>query len=123
MIPTIQQIENYKIEQVFLNETFLQLKKDTDRAGIDLEVEDNQNWSFQGLCELLLPIVNRQFECQSEKIFALFYLIDIPEKAIKAALDDQTEGGVSHAVTKLIIERELLKVLTRAYFSNKLKKP
>ena len=47
-------------------------------------------------------------------------LNDIPEKAIRAALNDNSERGVSHAITKLIIERELLKVLTKAYFSGSL---
>jgi hypothetical protein len=120
MIPTIEQIEIYKKEQVFLNETFLQVNKDFERVGIDMEEQTSQDWSFESLIQLVFPIVNRQLECHSEQIFSLFYLIDIPEKAIRLALDDQRENGVSHAITKLIIERELLKVLTRAYFSSQL---
>jgi len=120
MIPTIEQIEIFKKEQVFLNETFLQVIKDFERVGIDMPEQASQDWSFESLMQLVFPIVNRHLECHSEQIFALFYMIDIPEKAIKEALDDQTDNGVSHAITKLIIERELLKVLTRAYFSNKL---
>lgn len=120
MLPTIHSLEHYKNEQAYLNESFLQLFKDAERTGIELEKSDNENWTFDDLIGYLNPIVERLFEVNSEKIFALFYTIDIPEKAIRAALNDNGPLGVSHAITKLIIERELLKVLTKAYFSGRL---
>ncbi len=120
MLPTIQNIESYKNEQTYLNQSYVQLHKDIVRTGIELQEVVKDNWSFDELIHYLKPTIERLFEVNSEKLFAFFYTIDIPEKAIRAALNDNSERGVSHAITKLIIERELLKVLTKAYFSGSL---
>jgi hypothetical protein len=120
MLPSSQNLDRYKNERVFLNESFLQLLKDAGRTGIALPESDEENWGFDELIVYLNPIIDRLFEVNSEKLFALFYTIDIPEKAIRGALNDNGPLGVSHAITKLIIERELLKVLTKAYFSGRL---
>tara|TARA_R110002049_G_scaffold13333_4_gene58094 strand:+ start:722 stop:1084 length:363 start_codon:yes stop_codon:yes gene_type:complete len=120
MLPTIQNIESYKTEQTYLNQSYVQLHKDIARTGIELQEIVKDKWSFDDLVDYLRPTIERLFEVNSEKLFAFFYTIDIPEKAIRAALNDNGSLGVSHAVTKLIIERELLKVLTKAYFSGRL---
>ncbi len=120
MLPTLQNIDSYKGNTDFLKLTKSQIEKDFDRIGIELEELKNQITAFEDFLDWLNPTINRLLECHSEKIFALFYLIDIPEKAIRAVLDDFNSQSVSVDVTKLIVERELLKVLTRAYFSNQL---
>lgn len=121
MLPNIQNIAQYTNDQEFLRQAYFQIQKDTSRTGIELTEPFDSEWTITNLIDYLKPIVNRLFECNSEKIFALFYTIDIPEKAIRAALNNNSPFGVSHEVTKLIIERELLKVLTKAYFRDQLK--
>lgn len=116
MVPTMQQIEQYKSDKNYLRLTVRQLNKDLERAGLDVE-ELDEILTFNSILDHLKPQVERLLECHSEKIFALFYIIDIPEKAIRAALNDNNALGVSHIVTKLIIEREFLKVVTKAYYS------
>ncbi len=117
MVPSMQQIERYKGDKKYLKLTISQLNKDLERTGIDVEEVGFEVLSFNAILDYLKPQVERLLECHSEKIFALFYIIDIPEKAIRAALNDNGSLGVSHAVTKLIIEREFLKVVTKAYYS------
>lgn len=120
MLPTLKNLDSFKDRIDFLQLTKNQIDKDFDRIGIEREKLIVEIGSFDNLIDWLNPTINRLLECHSEKIFALFYLIDIPEKAIRAVLDDYNSQSVSLDVTKLIVERELLKVLTRAYFSNQL---
>ena len=120
MIPDLSQIALYKDQPRFITETICQIEKDFNRIGIDFESKSTQFENFESLINFIQPTINRLLECHSEKIFSLFYLIDIPEKAIRAPLDGFIQKSVSFDITKLIVERELLKVLTRAYFSNRL---
>jgi len=52
-------------------------------------------------------------------LYSVLYSIDINENAIEKGIYEMNNLPVHDVITHLILERELKKVITRDYFSNK----
>jgi hypothetical protein len=49
-------------------------------------------------------------------LLSLLYQIDVSERSIQKKVESNPESQLSSAITDLILERELKKVITRNYF-------
>ncbi len=111
-------VEPFKLNYKIIEQVVAQLQKDFDDIEVKVEITDNGNPYLQ-LCQAVVPIVDWLLEKRPERLFALFYRIDIPEQTVKALLVDP-EVSIAQAYTDLILNRELQKVIIRNFYSNQL---
>jgi hypothetical protein len=105
----------FKLEESIIRQVAAQLAKDFN----DIQVEVSFTGSGDPYLELkqqVLPIVDYLLEKNPEKLFALFYRIDIPEQKVKSLFTG--EGDAVDEYTELILNRELQKVITRNFYAS-----
>ena len=69
----------------------------------------------QKLISLINELINKDFH----SLVQLLYRIDVNEKKIRTFLDKNTNTDSAAILADLIIERQLQKIESRKYFSNK----
>ncbi len=89
----------------------LQLQKDFMMFGEDMEVESIQ--SFSQLEELINRVVCDLLQRNRTKLTQIIYRIDIPEEAISRAIEKENMDGFERIVSRLMIERTVLKIEIR----------
>jgi hypothetical protein len=114
-------LEKYKKEEQIIRQTALQIIKDFAMFGLPVEFSGITQLAYDELFRQLDMHVSGLLESSSSKLHSLLYQIDVPEKKIRLAI--QTSEYPSEAITTLIIDRELTKVLTRIYFKEKSGQP
>lgn len=107
----------YHKDREIVRKTALQVAKDFATFGFDITFPDNLLMAYDELFDQLAPVIRDLIEIQSGKLYALLYTIDLSEAAIRKGTAEMGDMDLSDAVTHLILERELKKVLTREYFS------
>jgi hypothetical protein len=89
-----------------------------DFRGIESRVfETDFDLDWNAMMERLEPIIDRLINLDSERFFRLLYTIDIDERKVKQILFGSHEERTSWSLSVLILERELLKVVTKKHFS------
>ena len=73
--------------------------------------------AYDELFDQLTETVKALLDENAQKLFSLLYTIDISESSVQKGLREMKDLPVNDALTHLILERELKKVLTREYFS------
>jgi hypothetical protein len=110
----------YKTRIDILDLVVEQIKKDlqlTRSITYSLPVET----AFDSLCTQVQDILKEKLG-EGENFKALFYQIDISEKKIAEYFASHQNVNELALYANLIVEREMQKVITRLYFSNKLEK-
>lgn len=106
----------YKNDKDFLLKTIEQLEKDLSSEGFFIRIK-RRNISYEDIIHQTLPIVEKLLNKDIFKLQQLIYRIDLPEKAYTDIIKKSTEPASE--LTQLIIQRELLKVVIRHYYSSK----
>lgn len=110
------EIEKSKLNELIVKETAEQLMKDFATFGMDIRFPSDLNFAYQELYDQLVIMVEQLLMENPEKLSAMLYQIDLDEKKIRSTVED---GVLEHELlSDLILERELMKVLTRHYFKN-----
>jgi hypothetical protein len=78
--------------------------------------------AYDELSQQIEPVIFRMLELDSARFFSLLYAIDVEEEKVKELLFGQSETDVSKELTHLILERELLKVVSRQIYAQQIKK-
>ena len=107
----------YKNDQLIMDKVVSQIQKDFQLYDEKIEFSGNQDTAFEELFNQIKPIIFRMLELDSNRFFSLLYAIDIDEKKVRSLLLGDEEADVAIELTHLILERELLKVVTRQLFS------
>ncbi|MDA9783171.1 hypothetical protein N9B55_02035 [Vicingaceae bacterium] len=107
----------YKNDQLIIDKVVSQIQKDFQLYDEKIEFSGNQDTAFEELFNQIKPIIFRMLELDSNRFFSLLYAIDIDEKKVRSLLLGDEEADVAIELTHLILERELLKVVTRQLFS------
>ena len=112
-----------KVAQCYDNEalvieTALQIQKDFLIIGEEVSYSGKRIQAYNELYSQLFSIIERYVHLDFQKFVNLMYRIDISEKQIKSLLNDMSINFVDEA-TRLVIEREFKKVLTRNFYRNK----
>ena len=97
--------------------TVKQLQKDLAEFSLEVEFNLNGDFPYQEVYETLIPFLTYIIEKRQDIFASILYRIDIQEEAVKNAVSNQEESNIAETLSKLIIERELKKVLFRNYFS------
>jgi len=115
-MPSPTNIQVYKSDQSMLDALLRQVNKDF--RGIESQVfETDFDLDWNAMMERLEPIIDRLINLDSERFFRLLYTIDIDERKVKQILFGSHEERTSWSLSVLILERELLKVVTKKHFS------
>jgi len=107
----------YKNNQLVIDKVVLQIQKDFQLYDERIEFSGKQETAFDELFQQIKPFIIRMLELDSIRFFSLLYSIDVEEKKVKALLFGKEHIDVASELTHLILERELLKVVTRQLFS------
>ncbi|HPI54006.1 MAG TPA: hypothetical protein PLU10_04890 [Chitinophagaceae bacterium] len=95
-----------------------QLKKDVGAYGIHIEVSGNPLTAYTEMAAQLEPQL-KVLLSKETSLQALLYRIDLDERAVKSI--DTREETFTSALTRLILWRELQKVVTRKIMSQEKK--
>ena len=107
----------YKNNQLVIEKVAVQIQKDFQLYDEKIEFSGKQESAYDELFLQIKPIILRMLELDSGRFFALLYAIDVDETKVKTVLFGKEQTDVATELTHLILERELLKVITRQLFS------
>lgn len=109
-------IEPFKAEAEVIRQTVEQIRKDFAMFGLDVDFPLNMNMAYTELFNQLDFHVSGLLTGNVQKLMALLYQIDIPEKNILKAWEAHPEFSHSQVIAELVIYRELKKVIFRNYY-------
>ena len=110
-------LERYKNNSEIVRKTSLQIRKDFAQFGFEIELPENIHLAYNSLFDQLSPLIEKMLNESISKLYSILYCIDLNEIAIKKGISEMSSLKVHDAITHLILERELKKVITREYFS------
>ncbi len=108
-------LEPFKFEHRIIQQVVAQIKKDFDDIVIDLELNAVET-PYQQLKAYLKPIIEYLLDERPERLFTLFYRIDISEQTVKSLMGN-ADIDLAEEYTELILNRELQKVIIRNFYS------
>lgn len=106
-------------ELALAQQTVLQIKKDFETNGLDIQLNVNSQPSYEDICSEMEQVLDWLFERDRQKLMQLLYRIDIPEQKLQAALAGNSDSSVSELLAALIVRREAQKVIIRNYYQQK----
>ncbi|MEW6467501.1 MAG: hypothetical protein AB1458_01175 [Bacteroidota bacterium] len=110
-----KELAPYLLREDLIRQTAEQVKKDFGLHGLSIRLSGNAETAYQELYAQVEPYIARLLGSEYEKLLQLLYRIDVSEKRIADALSES--ANVSAAITRLIIFRELQKVVIRSCYS------
>ena len=105
----------YSLQPELIAQTAQQIIKDFNGYGIELSFNDITINAYEELHHNIEPVVKKLLGNNAALLMELLYRIDIKESALSNDTEAQNESA-SGKITRLIIYRELQKVVTRNYF-------
>jgi hypothetical protein len=104
------EIEKYRHDLEVIRHTAIQVAKDFGRFGFDIKLPICEFSAYEELQAQLVPILEQLQREQPHTLKQLLYCID---------LDEQQAAGANNAseLAHRILERELIKVITRMFFN------
>jgi hypothetical protein len=97
-----------------LQKTVQQINRDFYSFGVVIELDIHAADAYYQFVDKVRFEVNRMIQQNSTQFFALAYRIDVSEKRVIEVLS--AEGDHEKQLACILIEREVLKVLTKANF-------
>lgn len=101
--------------QDFLKETTLQLEKDFLMVGVNFDIEKPVE-SYKYLFSFTFNLINSLNEREPKILLNLLYRIDLDEEKVKLEMN-KTELSFTEMLSKMIVKRELYKVIIRKNIS------
>ncbi|MFC1733649.1 hypothetical protein ACFL6I_25400 [candidate division KSB1 bacterium] len=111
--------ESYLNDINLIKETARQIIKDFKIHGLELEFSGNTESAYDEMFDQIFPALDELINSDYGKFLSLLYQIDISEKQVGTLLEEYPKSHYSKGLTKLILEREFRKVLTKHYFQKK----
>lgn len=110
-------ISLYKNNEEIIRLTAAQVEKDFASNGIDISFSGNIATAYDELFVQVKPVVKNMLENNRNKFSQLLYTIDLSEKKANDIFANNSFADAVEKITQFILERELLKVITRKHFS------
>jgi len=114
-------IDKYRLNLVLIRETAERIIKDFDLFGFDIVFSGNEDKAYEEMSTQLQPVFHELLFNNRQKLMRVLYIIDIPEEKLQSTIAKHPEEPLANIISHLVIERELQKVITRRYFSQKSK--
>ena len=106
----------YRHDLEVVRNTALQVIKDFGLFSIDITFSGNEATAYEELKTQLQPVLLELYNSDYNRLKSLLYRIDMPEQKVKA-LPAVNKDDMIAGLTDLILERELIKVITRKLYS------
>jgi len=91
-----------------------QIAKDFGSCGVEVVFLEHPGTSAaMALVETLSPVMTELVRHHRSQLLKIVYRVDIPESQLGRTLENLQAGDASHALTLLIISREIRKVILR----------
>ena len=113
------ELQKYFNKKAYLNKVLQQIQRDFDMAACPLEFQKNEIEDLDELQEILIYNLTPLMKENSTRIKNLLYRVDVSEKAIYNQMAANPDLQLIDLLNSSIIERELMKVLTREKFSSR----
>lgn len=84
-----------------------------EKLQVELQVADDSNNANNVLADAIAQKLREVMAQSPEKLFQMFYLLDVSEAKVKQVIDSATGKEVFANLANLIIERELLRIRAR----------
>lgn len=78
--------------------------------------DDDQQYSRGDLLELIAEQVSELMDRKPDLLFSTLYRIDVAESRIEEVLSGKTEETIPEGLARLILDRQIEKMKTRAQF-------
>ena len=113
-------LQKYHGDQEIVRKTALQVIKDFAGYGFCIEFPEDLKMAYNDLFDQLSPVIADMINTNISKLYSLLYCIDLDEAGIQKGMHEMKDLALHDVITHLILERELIKVLTREFFSRNL---
>lgn len=111
-----ESLQSYCLKSELIRQTTEQILKDFNQYGIELTLPDSQAIHvYAELHAAIAPTIKKLLGINAALLMELLYRIDVSEAALSTS--SKTKEAAHDKITRLIIYRELQKVVTRNYFS------
>jgi hypothetical protein len=101
-----------------VRKTAEQVIKDFQLFSIEIHFSGHAENAYIELRDQLIPELQKLYDQNYSKLQSLFYRIDVSEKKVRALNENNKRDFIS-GLTDLILERELVKVITRKLYSER----
>jgi len=116
--PKPEELARYRHDLEVVRDTAAQVIKDFGLFNIEIRFSGNEETAYDELKSQLYPELLSLYENNYSRLQSLFYRIDLSEKKFRA-LPSGNKNEMINGLTELVLERELVKVITRKLFSQK----
>ena len=115
----LKDLSVYHNQLEFIEATAQQIQKDFQLFGEEIYFLGKHSTAYEELYAQIVPIISRMLNLDSARFFALLCAIDVNEKKVKDLVFGDEEIDTVSELTHLILERELMKVVSRKIFAQK----
>ena len=112
-------IQNLPDKKEIIIEMIAQIKKDFAMFSENIEFNENAQEKYANLFSQLEAYLKKHFSKNTERLYPILYRIDILEKDIQYAINQQSDYNFIALITEQIILKELQKVLIRRHYKGK----
>lgn len=116
--PALKDLSIYYQKIDLIKATAAQIQKDFALFDHDIKFSGIASTAYQELYDQITPIIDRFLEINSSNFFSLLYAIDVDERQLKHVLFSNEYEKPAEEISKMIIERELKKVIIRQHFKS-----
>ena len=109
------EVEAYRNDRAVLEETARQVQKDFESCGLEIQFTKEETLTYDVLLVQVKEQVEALVQRHSGAFQNLLYRVDILEKNFIQL--QQTSTDFLHDLSRLILEREFMKVVTRKMYS------
>ena len=113
-----EELQRSRNNQEIIDATIQQINKDFESAGFDAPLQTGIN--FLLVKNKLAEAISYLLNTFHHRFISMLYRIDIPDHVIMYAIDPAQHEPAEIRLADIIIERELLKVLTKRYYKDNL---
>lgn len=117
-LPQLTNLKPYYQKIELIQATADQLIKDFRLVDETITFSGKAETAYEEFLDQVVPIVDRLINLDTERFFNLLYTVDLNESKVKQLLFQSQAEPTAVAVSKYIIERELIKVILRKHFSS-----
>ncbi len=113
------EIEIYFNNQQVIDHLLRQLEKDLEIENNSLTCQFENGNLFEKIHTLILPVVEKNIQQNYGNFISKLYRIDVSEQKISDALKNKSSSDYADVITKLILQKEMQKIITRLVYANR----
>lgn len=113
-------LDPYRFDHEVVRKTAERIIKDFKGWGVEISFKGNEEDAYRELMSQLTPVIAGFLKNNQQKFMQVLYKIDISEAKLKEAMIKNPSEKAENIISRLIIEREMQKVLTWMIYQKKI---